>query len=105
MWMLFVVVVWGIVGMTSLVIDWGYVNLTRVQMQSMVDAGAVEGIRLRDVAPADPVASDLNRRVAVSRLATWTYDDDFDIYDSDDSGEAQFANQRRRRPGQSSSTL
>ena len=31
--------------------------------------------------------------------------DDFDIYDSDDSGEAQFANQRRRRPGQSSSTL
>ncbi len=65
--------------MASLVIDWGYVTLTRVQMQSVVDAGAVEGIRLRDVAPADPVGSDLNRRVAVSQLATWTFDDDFDV--------------------------
>ncbi len=64
--------------MASLVIDWGYVNLARVQMQSTVDAGAIEGLRLRDLAPDDPTASDLNRRVAVSQLATWTYDDDFD---------------------------
>ena len=77
--MFFVLLAWGILGMASLVIDWGYVNLTRVQMQSMADAGAVEGIRLRDVAPADPVGSDLNRRIAVSQLASWTYDDDFDL--------------------------
>ena len=69
--------------MASLVIDWGYVNLARVQMQSTVDAGAVEGVRLRDVAPDDPIASDLNRRVAVSQLATWTYDDDFDAPSGD----------------------
>ena len=69
--------------MASLVIDWGYVNLTRVQMQSVVDAGAVEGLRLRDAAPDDPATPnnpatrDQNRRDAVSRLATWTYDDNF----------------------------
>jgi hypothetical protein len=81
MWVYFVLLVWGILGMASLVIDWGFVNLTRVQMQNVADAGAREGLRLRDVAPADPVASDLNRRVAVSQLAAWTYDDDFDPTD------------------------
>ncbi len=65
--------------MASLVIDWGYINLTRVQMQSVVDAGALEGVRLRDVVPEDPAVSDLNRRVAVSQLASWIYDDDFDV--------------------------
>lgn len=81
MLVLFVLLVWGILGIGSLVIDWGYVNLTRVQMQNVADAGAGEGLRLRDVAPEDPVASDLNRRVAVSQLAAWTYDDDFDLTD------------------------
>lgn len=81
MLVLFVLLVWGMLGIGSLVIDWGYVNLTRVQMQNVADAGAEEGLRLRDVAPEDPVASDLNRRVAVSQLAAWTYDDDFDLTD------------------------
>ncbi|MGP0592833.1 Tad domain-containing protein [Nitrospira sp. T9] len=81
MLVLFVLLVWGMLGIGSLVIDWGYVNLTRVQMQNVADAGAGEGLRLRDVAPEDPVASDLNRRVAVSQLAAWTYDDDFDLTD------------------------
>ncbi|MDT3776846.1 Tad domain-containing protein [Nitrospira sp. MA-1] len=81
MLVLFVLLVWGMLGIGSLVIDWGYVNLTRVQMQNVADAAAGEGLRLRDVAPEDPVASDLNRRVAVSQLAAWTYDDDFDLTD------------------------
>lgn len=81
MLVLFVLLVWGMLGIASLVIDWGYVNLTRVQMQNVADAAAGEGLRLRDVAPEDPVASDLNRRVAVSQLAAWTYDDDFDLTD------------------------
>lgn len=81
MLVLFVLLVWGMLGIGSLVIDWGYVNLTRVQMQNVADAGAGEGLRLRDVAPEYPVASDLNRRVAVSQLAAWTYDDDFDLTD------------------------
>ena len=79
MLVLFVLLVWGMLGIGSLVIDWGYVNLTRVQMQNVADAAAGEGLRLRDVAPEDPVAGDLNRRVAVSQLAAWTYDDDFDL--------------------------
>lgn len=79
MLVLFVLLVWGMLGIGSLVIDWGYVNLTRVQMQNVADAAVEEGLRLRDVAPEDPVASDLNRRVAVSQLAAWTYDDDFDL--------------------------
>lgn len=78
MWVVFGLLIWGILGIASLVIDWGYVNLTRVQMQNVADVAAAEGLRLRDVDPDDPVAGDFNRRVAAGQLATWSYDDDFD---------------------------
>jgi hypothetical protein len=79
MWVFFGLLIWGILGVASLVIDWGYVTLTRVQMQHVADAASVEGLRWRDVDPEDPVAGDVNRRVAAGQLVAWSYDDDFDL--------------------------
>jgi hypothetical protein len=64
-------------GILSLVIDMGYVTLTRVQMQNAADAAALEGVRNRN-AGADGFWSDCLRRQGVNDLVHWTFDDDLD---------------------------
>lgn len=75
---LFALLLFGIFGIASLVIDMGYVSLTRNQMQVAADAAALEGLRQRDALP-DAVQSDSGRRAAASQLVAWMFDDDFDL--------------------------
>src|SRR5438874_1198782 len=84
--------VFALFAVLSLVIDVGYARLTQAQMQNAADAGAIEGLRKRDVGvlnPAigqtvdDPFASDCLRRTAASRVVHWVFDDDFDVANGD----------------------
>lgn len=72
MFVLFVMMVFAFLGFGSLAIDLGYVTLTRVQMQSLTDAAALEGLRQRDA------LGDRERRISARQTAVWTMDDDFD---------------------------
>lgn len=76
MWVLFVLLIWGFLGIAALVVDWGYVTLSRIQMQNAAEMAAIEGLRLRDANP-DQTQSDFDRREAASKLVSWTFDDDF----------------------------
>jgi len=79
----FVLIVFGIFAVMSLVIDMGYVTLTRVQMQNVADAAAIEGVRFRDRDTSDAYLSDLYRRSAAADLVRSTFDEDLDPGDGD----------------------
>ena len=88
----FVLVVFALFAVLSLVVDVGYARITQAQMQSAADGAALEGLRLRNVGvlnPAtgqtvdDPFASDCLRRSAAHRLVGWTFDDDLDVTNGD----------------------
>jgi hypothetical protein len=65
-------------GVLTMVIDLGYLRLTRVQMQNAADAAAIEGVRGRN-ADADGFFSDCARRTAARQLVQWTFDDNLDV--------------------------
>jgi len=88
----FVLIVFAMFAVLSLVIDMGYARLTQAQMQNAADTAALEGMRKRDVGvldPAtgqtvdDPFASDCLRRAAANRLVHWVFDDDFNLTNGD----------------------
>jgi len=74
----FAILVFGIFAVMSLVIDMGYVTLTRVQMQSVADSSALEGVRLRNLT-GDGFQDDCARRIAARDVIRYTFDDDFDL--------------------------
>ena len=88
----FVLVVFALFAVLSLVVDVGYARLTQVQMQNAADAAALEGLRKRDAGVFDPVsgqtvndpfASDCLRRAGANRIVRWVFDDDFDPANGD----------------------
>jgi hypothetical protein len=54
----FALIVFAFLGLAALVIDMGLARLTQRQMQSAVDAAAVEGLRWRDELPPDAGSTD-----------------------------------------------
>ena len=79
----FVMIVFAFMALAAVVIDLGLARLTQRQMQSAVDAAALEGLRLRDDPriALDPVARDEHRRQMASQLVACTFDDDLDLAD------------------------
>ncbi|WDT79409.1 MAG: Tad domain-containing protein [Candidatus Manganitrophus sp.] len=68
----FTLIISAILGFGALAIDLGYLTLTRVQMESLTDAAALEGLRQRDS------LGDQERRISARRTAAWMIDNDFD---------------------------
>lgn len=68
-----------LMGLVGLVVDLGIARTTQGSMQLGVDVAALEGMRLRDNFPGDPDLSDLDRRLAASRVASLVYDEDLDL--------------------------
>ena len=83
MLVLFVLLIWGMLGIAALAIDWGFVTLTRVQMQNAVDTAVLEGLRQRDALGAPDGTSDLARREAAGNFVAWTFDNDIDLETED----------------------
>src|SRR5258708_5612179 len=88
----FVLVVFAMCAVLSLIVDAGYARITQGQMQIAADTAALEGIRKRDVGvlnPAtgqtvdDPFASDCIRRASANRLVHWVFDDDMNAANGD----------------------
>ena len=65
-------------GIAALVIDWGFVTLTRVQMQNAVDTAVLEGLRQRDALGPPDGTSDGARREAAGNFVVWHFDNDID---------------------------
>ena len=80
----FALIVFAMLAVLTLVVDLGLVTLTRVQMQNVADAAALEGVRFRNTRE-DGYASDCVRRIAARDLVRMTFDDDGDI----DAGDAR----------------
>lgn len=85
-------IAFALLGLMSLVIDFGLVRITQAQMQIAADTAAIEGLRQRDIAvvnPAtfqtltDPFATDCLRRTAAYRVARSVFDDDLDLTSED----------------------
>ena len=83
MLVLFVLLVWGMLGMAALTIDWGFVTLTRVQMQNAVDTAVLEGLRQRDALGLGDGTSDAARREAAGNFVAWHFDNDIDLETDD----------------------
>ncbi|MEZ6129766.1 MAG: Tad domain-containing protein [Planctomycetaceae bacterium] len=118
----FAMILFGIMAMAALVIDIGFARLTQQQMQTAVDAAAIEGLRFRDGIPdawlndpdtmaeieaacgtSPPLPQDPNdpdwqtwlncaRRRAASRTVALVFDDDLDPLNGDDGAFYDAAN-------------
>lgn len=69
-------IVFGVFGLAAVTVDLGLARATQASMQNAADVAALEGLRLRDDVPGDPLAADAARRRAASRAAARVYDDD-----------------------------
>jgi hypothetical protein len=67
---LFAVLLFALLPLMALIVHTGFVTLTRRQMQTAVNTGAIEGLRFRDE------LSEPDRRQQVSRLVASLFDDD-----------------------------
>jgi hypothetical protein len=79
-------IVTGLFAVLTLAVDFGYVTLTRTQMQDAADTAALEGLRLRDFDPThndDGFVGDCLRRLAARDLVAWTFDDNRNPGDGD----------------------
>jgi hypothetical protein len=89
----FAMFLFGFMALAALVIDVGFARLAQRQMQTAVDAAALEGLRFRDEVPdwlrcnrgcwkwSRPQRcrkSDYARRWLASRIVAWTFDDNLD---------------------------
>lgn len=97
---LFAMMAIGLFGLAAVVIDLGLARATQAQMQSAVDAAALEGLRFRDdqgfapidsmltgtplPARLDPEERDIERRSRASLLVAARFDDDLDPSNGDD---------------------
>ncbi len=99
----FAMFLFGFMALAALVIDIGFARLTQRQMQTAVDAAALEGLRFRDEVPqdlvdaivaaggnggdpSDPEYRDYARRWLASRIVALTFDDNLDPDDGDEIG-------------------
>ena len=80
---LFVLLIWGMLGIAALAIDWGFVTLTRVQMQNAVDTAVFEGLRQRDALGPPDGTSDIARREAAGNFVAWHFDNDVNLETAD----------------------
>src|SRR5436853_621049 len=79
----FALLLFVIFAFAALVIDMGFVFLTRRQMQTAVDAAALEGLRKRDDPALAAAARDAARRQAASNLTALVFDDNLNPGDGD----------------------
>jgi hypothetical protein len=101
----FALFVWALLGLAALVIDLGLVRVTLREMQTATDAGALEGLRLRDEVPPDlyadpgvaaqlqaaagppdpndPLWRDRARRWFAARLEAWQFNAALDLSTTD----------------------
>jgi len=70
----FVMLVFGIMGLAAIVIDIGFARLAQRQMQTAADTAALEGLRGRD--QEDASNPDAVRRMTASEFVALTFDDD-----------------------------
>jgi hypothetical protein len=70
---LFALFVFVLAGIATLTVDMGLARVTQVEMQNAADSAALEGLRGRDLADADP---ELTRRESAAELTSWCFDDD-----------------------------
>jgi hypothetical protein len=75
----------GLMALAGLVIDVGLARVAQRQMQTAVDAAALEGLRYRDEAPTwdSSQPPDEFRRQQASQIVEWVFDDDFDTTNGD----------------------
>jgi hypothetical protein len=70
----FVLLMFGVMGLAAIVIDLGFARLAQRQMQAGVDTAAIEGLRGRD---RDDVSDpDASRRLTASEFLALMFDDD-----------------------------
>ena len=83
---LLALLLFGMMALAALVIDLGLARLTQRQMQTAVDAAAIEGLRYRDRLPSGSSTTDLEqtRRDAASLIVAQLFDDDLDPTNGDD---------------------
>ena len=81
-------ILFGLLGLATLVIDIGFVRVTQRQMKQATDAAALEGLQKTDVVVATPAtftgrtaATETGRRQAAADFVTVLFDDDFDASD------------------------
>jgi len=76
-------IVFAFMALAAVVIDLGVARVAQRQMQSAVDAAALEGLRLRDDPriDSDPMVRDEHRRQMASRLVAYAFDDDLELAD------------------------
>ena len=83
----FAMLMFALMGLAALVIDLGFARLTQRQMQTAVDAAALEGLRGKGT------KSDADRQDAAREIAGWHFDDDLNAAFDDgafDSGSGQY---------------
>jgi hypothetical protein len=80
---LFLMMVFGLMGLAVLVIDLGFARLAQRQMQTAVDSAALEGLRWRDDPMLDPTLTDQARRQKASDMVANVFDDDLDPTNGD----------------------
>jgi hypothetical protein len=73
----FVMMLFVLLGLAALVIELGFARLAQRQMQTAVDSAALEVSRLQDV----PTLTEKERRLAAVGMAASVFDDDFDLAD------------------------
>lgn len=74
----FVLIVFALFGIMSMVIDMGSVRLTQIQMQNAADTASIEGLRFRNINLEDGFAADCTRRIAAREIVRRTFADDID---------------------------
>lgn len=65
-------------GLFAVVVDWGIVRTTQIQMQTSADVAALTGLAGRDAVLDDIAASDLMRRQEAALFAASVFDEDLD---------------------------
>ena len=75
---LFAVLLFGLFGLFAVVLDFGIVRLTQIQMQTSADVAALDGLGGRDADLSDPAAADLARRQLAALSAALVFDEDGD---------------------------
>ena len=78
---LITIMLFGLFAMAALVIDVGFARLAQRQMQSASDAAALEGLRGERMV----AISYSDRQNAAETLIAWTFDDNLDPTDSENS--------------------
>jgi hypothetical protein len=77
---LFACTTFVMLAVAALAIDAGFARLTQRQMQTAVDAAALEGLRFRDASASNP---DSTRRMRAARIASLAFDADMNLADDD----------------------